>query len=516
MVFTDDLLDENSFSKLATLVAKQCAESDCIALEESICSQLEAVGANSNFSSNTNIAIRHFKLGMALGILVATKSKAEDQISTCKRTFGRLLSPDSTLVGESKNLLATEMCYMDQFVEGKTRDFIAKNFQHVFEQYNNTPAILDYLAAWEKLEQFNEFKSVFPVDKNAKRTPHAILILSAKGGTGKSTTTAAIAHYLSEKGKKVGIIDLDDSGPTAQYLFDVDEVTTSMNEIPRFDQKRYSEWCYPSFLDILDAQEEGSKGDCLDEVSNRTVLKSSDKPNLSLVLLPESPTLCARVATEWSTDVGQRVRVALSSLMRVLRDQHHCEYVVVDFAPGMYGTNGQIIKWFSMNCLTTPIVLTSSRASDIATSIYESPWLASKHEFEWATPLLHFINRWDYDEGPLQKILHWAENAIEATVKATTDPKNFRVSSATQIHSKRFWPIFYQYALDNTPDQADALFSTMQVLAELKEDRAIRQLSSLDKDPSVNANFKVDFKKLEKSDWYAQLTNSLNKYLKVK
>lgn len=41
-----------------------------------------------------------------------------------------------------------------------------------------------------------------------------ILVLSGKGGVGKSTLTAQLAQGLVEEGKKVGILDVDLCGPS--------------------------------------------------------------------------------------------------------------------------------------------------------------------------------------------------------------------------------------------------------------------------------------------------------------
>jgi len=38
---------------------------------------------------------------------------------------------------------------------------------------------------------------------------HVILVLSGKGGVGKSTVSVNIAHALAIRGKQVGLLDLD-------------------------------------------------------------------------------------------------------------------------------------------------------------------------------------------------------------------------------------------------------------------------------------------------------------------
>ncbi|XP_019856723.1 PREDICTED: cytosolic Fe-S cluster assembly factor NUBP2-like, partial [Amphimedon queenslandica] len=54
---------------------------------------------------------------------------------------------------------------------------------------------------------------------NLSRVDHVILVLSGKGGVGKSTVTRQIALGLVEEGKKVGILDIDLCGPSIPHMF---------------------------------------------------------------------------------------------------------------------------------------------------------------------------------------------------------------------------------------------------------------------------------------------------------
>ncbi|XP_068673577.1 cytosolic Fe-S cluster assembly factor NUBP2 homolog [Montipora foliosa] len=51
---------------------------------------------------------------------------------------------------------------------------------------------------------------------------HVILVLSGKGGVGKSTVTTQIAWALYDKGKKVGILDVDLCGPSIPRMMNVE------------------------------------------------------------------------------------------------------------------------------------------------------------------------------------------------------------------------------------------------------------------------------------------------------
>jgi ATP-binding protein involved in chromosome partitioning len=52
------------------------------------------------------------------------------------------------------------------------------------------------------------------VNARLEKIKHIILILSGKGGVGKSTIAANLAFALAEKGKKVGLLDIDIHGPS--------------------------------------------------------------------------------------------------------------------------------------------------------------------------------------------------------------------------------------------------------------------------------------------------------------
>lgn len=52
---------------------------------------------------------------------------------------------------------------------------------------------------------------------------HIWLVLSGKGGVGKSSTTTQIALTLVEKGYKVGVLDIDLTGPSLPRMFGVED-----------------------------------------------------------------------------------------------------------------------------------------------------------------------------------------------------------------------------------------------------------------------------------------------------
>ena len=59
------------------------------------------------------------------------------------------------------------------------------------------------------------------MERRLAQIRHKILVLSGKGGVGKSTVSAAIAEALAASGHRVGLLDIDVCGPSAPQLLGV-------------------------------------------------------------------------------------------------------------------------------------------------------------------------------------------------------------------------------------------------------------------------------------------------------
>ena len=68
-------------------------------------------------------------------------------------------------------------------------------------------------------ESSKEFLERQALSRNMCNIKHKILVLSGKGGVGKSTVAANLAVALSKAGNKVGLLDVDIHGPSIPTMF---------------------------------------------------------------------------------------------------------------------------------------------------------------------------------------------------------------------------------------------------------------------------------------------------------
>ncbi len=66
---------------------------------------------------------------------------------------------------------------------------------------------------------------------NLARIKHKLLIISGKGGVGKSTIAVNLAYGLAFSGKKVGILDIDIHGPSIAKMLGIEGRTLGLSKI---------------------------------------------------------------------------------------------------------------------------------------------------------------------------------------------------------------------------------------------------------------------------------------------
>ncbi len=60
------------------------------------------------------------------------------------------------------------------------------------------------------------------IRKRVKQIKHQILVLSGKGGVGKSTVAVNLAMSLALAGKSVGLLDIDIHGPSVPKMLGIE------------------------------------------------------------------------------------------------------------------------------------------------------------------------------------------------------------------------------------------------------------------------------------------------------
>ena len=69
---------------------------------------------------------------------------------------------------------------------------------------------------------YANMKRKMAMQKMAEDIKHKIMVLSGKGGVGKSTVATGLALSLAQKGLKVGLLDIDITGPNVPKMMGLD------------------------------------------------------------------------------------------------------------------------------------------------------------------------------------------------------------------------------------------------------------------------------------------------------
>ena len=67
-----------------------------------------------------------------------------------------------------------------------------------------------------------QFRLRMAIAENLKRIKHTIIVMSGKGGVGKSTVAVNIAAAFAQQGQKVGLLDLDLTNPNVPHMLGLD------------------------------------------------------------------------------------------------------------------------------------------------------------------------------------------------------------------------------------------------------------------------------------------------------
>ena len=81
-------------------------------------------------------------------------------------------------------------------------------------------------SATERLQQYEKQQQT--IEQRAERIDHILLVMSGKGGVGKSTVAANLASTLARQGKRVGLLDADLHGPNVPVMTGTDGMSPTM------------------------------------------------------------------------------------------------------------------------------------------------------------------------------------------------------------------------------------------------------------------------------------------------
>ena len=86
----------------------------------------------------------------------------------------------------------------------------------------NTPGAAPEAPSAEEQKKmeaaYNQMKRKMSISEMGKSIKHKIMVLSGKGGVGKSTVATGLALSLAQQGLKVGLLDIDITGPNVPKM----------------------------------------------------------------------------------------------------------------------------------------------------------------------------------------------------------------------------------------------------------------------------------------------------------
>ncbi len=109
-----------------------------------------------------------------------------------------------------------------------------------------------------------QFQMRQALDRRMCGIKNKIVVMSGKGGVGKSTTAVNLALALARKGNRVGLLDIDLHGPSIPKMFGLE------NQRPQFDE----DGIYPLEISGLKLM---SIGFLLESVSDATIMRGPMK-----------------------------------------------------------------------------------------------------------------------------------------------------------------------------------------------------------------------------------------------
>ena len=82
-----------------------------------------------------------------------------------------------------------------------------------------------------QMEQaYQQMQRKMRISKMDEQIKHKIMVLSGKGGVGKSTVATGLALSLARQGKKVGLMDIDITGPNVPKMLGLEDADLNVED----------------------------------------------------------------------------------------------------------------------------------------------------------------------------------------------------------------------------------------------------------------------------------------------
>lgn len=360
-----------------------------------------------------------------------------------------------------RRLALNESVYVDQYLLAESalsnaESLRAKLFDSIGTECKRdpwSPAICDY-------------HNVFSTLRRSRQSPeqtdlNVYMVCSVKGGVGKSTVALALFETLSALHRqRTLLMDLDFSGPTLQYYLRIPDCSKRLVRFNSDETISSSEWCYPSLLDLVPWARRLNESQLRSKAAD-IILRVHGDDNKGVVLLPDSPTVSQMLYNRLSdpespSDLLMPIRAVLEAAI-----EKQYTNVILDLPPGLIGTNGVLLNFISQFCRTQLLLVSSARASDLATSIYEGIFIAAEGEINVVKPVHYFVNMWrrTTDGGDLRRELKpwldvWTNRCIERAIKgsmhAATNVKD--ATTGDYVFHWRIWSYLYWRSVSRSKD----------------------------------------------------------------
>ena len=516
--------------------------------------------------------VKCWKVVLALGILVASQEKPGKQKDLLDDSLLKIVKDkdkkdrDFPWPNLCSRLALSELTYVDQYLHS----FTDKENTHAEKKINvrryckekilklckNDPwasPIRDYVMNIEAWDVRTKFSRKIPEleEEESQKLPEMYAICSVKGGVGKTITAIGLFNHLEQNmKKKVLLIDVDISGPTLQFHLNIPNCVKALSAVPSpqnppqeildedEDEDEYEGsfvWSYPSFSSVYQVRNDDSKKmteaqKAFLSISHKeSFLKISPPSKGRVVCLPDSPTLCGRLDTDLRWEHFREyvaLQKTLSPMLETAKKQRF-DYVILDFSPGLVGRNGPILRWLCEHYRTRLLLVSSTRAPDLATALYDGTWAAAEGEFKWYKSVVHLINMWPEEQQQrnlntipiiwlllreinsiagilflrrsptLEKVLEdWTEDFAVRAIRTNLKSAWNSNTSASQIYFWRMWCYLYLHGIKKRSKR-------MMRIGYLPRDKDLTEMLSVP--IQSEAEFKIDDNKLLQSRWMTKL-----------